>query len=746
MPEAVKNILTRFRRKGLRESSASLYYRIYRPLKKRHLRWKYSKGPAVLSDAELLKLFRPGIFNKRGSKTVIEQICGYLDARSAPHFFLEPGDTRVGELMNGHFKEQADAAVSTAEKICLHEFSWLLPGNPSYNGRIGWKKNLRNGKAWENEFFMNIKYSGSERNGDVRELWELNRHQYFITLGKAYYLTGDEKYTAEFLEQMTDWITENPFPYTVNWLHSQETALRMVSWIWAYYFFLRSPLFTADKKIKFLKVLYQHAEFTYHNLSRRVVTHNHIITEVCGLAVFSLMFPEFKRSAMWLGASLKIFYREILKQIWEEGFSAEAASNYHLFVMESILQLWILLRKNNIKIPAVVEDRILNMACFTMYLIRPDGTIPAMGDNDSGRAFRLSEADPQDRRGIIALTAVLFGRGDMKFVSGGCREEVLWLLGSDGFDRFESLVRQKPSESSKFFRQAGLGIFRDGWDGTEEYVVFRGGAAEKRKAVSTSHNHADLLSFEYWYRGKPFFIDPGTYLYNAEDEWRYVFRKTESHNTVAVDSADQFDVTSGRFGVGEIPRIEINAQLSAEKFDYVDMSHYGYIQKGVVHRRSLLFVKKSYTLIIDELIGEGKHIISRHFNFDDLTVAPDGEDNNSVRVIHECSGAREAVRLIQLNHTHIPFRLVKGAEHPPKGWASLKYGEKHAATIAVLSSEVELPALFVSLIIPESLNGYISAELTSDRGVLKVKVQTENFSDTIEFGNSYSVKIRRDDR
>lgn len=746
MPEPVTNILKRFRRKGLRESSASLYYRIYRPLKRRHVRWKYSRGPVVLSDAELITLFRPGIFGKHERKPVAEQICRFFDIRSAPLFFLEPGDERVRKLMNSHFKKQMDAAVLAADKICRHEFSWLLPGSPSYNGKIGWKKNLRNKNAWKDEFFMNIKYSGSERNGDIRELWELNRHQYFTTLGKAYYLTGDEKYASEFLGQMTDWITENPFPYTVNWLHSQETALRMVSWIWAYYFFHTSPLFTPDKKIQFLKMLYLHAEFTYHNLSRRVVTHNHIITEVCGLAVFSIMFPEFGKSARWLDTSLRILYREVLKQIWEEGFSAEAASNYHLFVMESILQLLILLKKNNIRIPADVEDRVLNMAGFTMYLIRPDGTIPALGDNDSGRAFRLSEAEPQDRRGIIALAAVLFGRGDMKYVSGCCREEVLWLLGAEGYDRFESLVPQKPSESSKFFRQTGLAIFRDSWDNSEEYLVFRGSAPVKRKAVSTSHNHADLLSFEYWYRGKAFFVDPGTYLYNADDEWRHVFRKTESHNTVTVDSADQYDVTSGRFGVGEIPRVKLNAQLSTEQFDYIDMSHYGYIKEGVTHRRGLLFVKKSYILIVDELEGMGKHIVSRHFNFDDLTVSADGKDHNSVSIMHERNGAKETVRLIPLNHTHIPFRLIKGAEHPPKGWASLKYGEKHAATIAMLSSEIQLPALFVTLIIPEFSNRFIAAKLVLREGELEVTIQTENFSDTIEFGNSYSVKIRRDDR
>ena len=35
-----------------------------------------------------------------------------------------------------------------------------------------------------------------------------------------------------FVDELKDWIENNPIPFGINWLHSQETALRMQSWIW----------------------------------------------------------------------------------------------------------------------------------------------------------------------------------------------------------------------------------------------------------------------------------------------------------------------------------------------------------------------------------------------------------------------------------------------------------------------------------------------------------------------------------
>ena len=42
--------------------------------------------------------------------------------------------------------------------------------------------------------------------GDPEFVWQFNRHRYFICLGQAWRLTGDEKYVKGFLRLINDWI------------------------------------------------------------------------------------------------------------------------------------------------------------------------------------------------------------------------------------------------------------------------------------------------------------------------------------------------------------------------------------------------------------------------------------------------------------------------------------------------------------------------------------------------------------
>ena len=46
--------------------------------------------------------------------------------------------------------------------------------------------------------------------GDPEFIYQFNRHRYWICLGQAYALTGDEKYAACFVGQLTSWLEENP--------------------------------------------------------------------------------------------------------------------------------------------------------------------------------------------------------------------------------------------------------------------------------------------------------------------------------------------------------------------------------------------------------------------------------------------------------------------------------------------------------------------------------------------------------
>src|SRR6185312_11363213 len=69
--------------------------------------------------------------------------------------------------------------------------------------------------------------------GDHKIIWELNRHQHFRALGRAYWLTGETGYRDVFISELESWIWSNPPEAGVNWASMLELAFRSLSWTWA---------------------------------------------------------------------------------------------------------------------------------------------------------------------------------------------------------------------------------------------------------------------------------------------------------------------------------------------------------------------------------------------------------------------------------------------------------------------------------------------------------------------------------
>ena len=91
---------------------------------------------------------------------------------------------------------------------------------------LDWQLDFKSGYRWSNkEWYRKINY-GNNRGADIKVPWELSRCSHFLTLGQAYFLTGDEKYTREYIYQVMDWIENNPVLFGVNWVCTMDVAIR----------------------------------------------------------------------------------------------------------------------------------------------------------------------------------------------------------------------------------------------------------------------------------------------------------------------------------------------------------------------------------------------------------------------------------------------------------------------------------------------------------------------------------------
>src|SRR5207237_8512858 len=97
-----------------------------------------------------------------------------------------------------------------------------------------------------------------------------------------------------------------------------------------------------------------------------------------------------------------------------------------------------------------------------LMLLRRAGLPPGFGDDVGGRVF-----DPIRNRNDcmldpLATGAVLFNRGDFKFLAGGLREETLWLLGETGLAEWERIDAQPPKQNSAALTESGIFLLPNG--------------------------------------------------------------------------------------------------------------------------------------------------------------------------------------------------------------------------------------------------------------------------------------------
>ena len=199
----------------------------------------------------------------------------------------------------------ADVAynVVTLDHICAGRFDLLGYTNLSFGDPIDWQFEPLTGKRIPLLHWSKLDYLNAEVAGDKKIIWELNRHQYFMTLGQAYWLTGDERYGRVFTAHLEAWMDANPPKLGINWASSLEVAFRSMAWLWAFHFFKTSPSLSNETFKRAWKFLYLSARHLESYLSTYFSPNTHLTGEALGLFYLGTLLPEFEESSRWVGRS-----------------------------------------------------------------------------------------------------------------------------------------------------------------------------------------------------------------------------------------------------------------------------------------------------------------------------------------------------------------------------------------------------------------------------------------------------------
>src|SRR5262249_42778858 len=108
--------------------------------------------------------------------------------------------------MDRRFPEERSALISKADSACCGRFDLIGFSALSFGEPIDWRLEPLSGRRTGLVHWSRIDYLDPQVAGDKKITWELNRHQHFVTLGQAYWMTGDEGYAVAFADQITSWM------------------------------------------------------------------------------------------------------------------------------------------------------------------------------------------------------------------------------------------------------------------------------------------------------------------------------------------------------------------------------------------------------------------------------------------------------------------------------------------------------------------------------------------------------------
>ena len=549
-----------------------------------------------------------------------------------------------------------------------------------------WNRDPKSGVQAPLVYGKTLDYRDPDVVGDIKYLWEPNRHLQLVTLAQAYAMSGKAKYFEELAEQLDSWFVACPVGLGPNWASALEAAIRLVNWSIAWQLVggagcrqFESPRY-AGLRARWLRSVFEHAEFVRGWFSLHSSANNHLIGEAAGLFVAGITWPHWKRAALWADVGKRVLEREALAQNAPDGVNREQAVWYQHFVLDFLVFCLLAGRANGRPFPAEYEARIESLLDYLASIMDAGGNVPQFGDADDGRMARLAQDEGFcPYRSLLATGAILFGRGDFKQKAGALDDKTRALLGPRADEEYSRLDTKKTRlPLRRAFPHGGCYVLGCDLDSPEEIRLIADAGPLGYRSIA-AHGHADALSFTLSAGGRELLIDPGTYSYHTQGAWRQYFRGTSAHNTVRIDGLDQ-SVQGGNFLWLAKANAGCSLWLSSAEQDRFEGWHDGYrrLPDPVTHRRLIELDKRSRRVVVEDTLEMAEdHEVELFFHcHEDSQVVPEGD----ALVVHR-DGASLRITLPEAPQGKI--QVYRGSLAPMSGWVSRAFDcRQPAPTIA----------------------------------------------------------------
>jgi hypothetical protein len=609
-------------------------------------------------------------------------------AAPAPDLGLRPAP-----WVHADAKVEAQPYIAAADRIVQGKLDVFALSGVDIGSPPRWNRDPKTGIEAPLEFGKLLDYRDADVVGDIKYLWEPNRHLHLVTLAQAHALTGRKIYLETLQEHLDSWFLACPYGWGPNWSSSLEVALRLVNWSLAWQLLggINSKIFSSEEghafRARWLKSIYEHARFVSGWFSLHSSANNHLIGEAAGLFIAGVTWPHWREAQDWVGSSKRILEEETLKQNAPDGVNREQAHWYQQFVLDMLISCLLAGKANRQWFSADYESRIEAMLDFVASSMDCGGNVPMFGDADDGYLLRLDAEGARFSpfRSLLATGALLFRRGDFKLKAGPLDDKTRWLFGSGAQAEFDALdVEKTRLPLRQTFPEGGYFVLGSDFDTPREIRLVADAGPLGYRSIA-AHGHADALSFTLSVGGREVFVDPGTYAYHTQQRWRDYFRGTSAHNTLRVDGFDQ-SVAGGNFMWMKHARAGCSLWLSSSEKDSFEGWHDGYarLEDPVKHRRLIELDKRERRIVVEDTVeSEDEHEVELFFHC--------AEDCQVEAIEGGYVVGRQdvpAVKLLLPAVEGATAEVHRGSLAPMLGWVSRSFDTRSAASTVVWRARI----------------------------------------------------------
>lgn len=629
----------------------------------------------------------PGWYLRRLSRMGPREIGGRVsDAvrrrrwRSAPPTCPRPADARFTAVLPAG---TLAAVPPEAAKRLVAEADRLMAGHVEYFGVD--RDDLADPDWWYDPkterrapwgYAFDVPYRNEDAVGDIKQIWELSRHQYLTVLAAAYAITGEERYAERVAEHLRSWWAANAPLRGVHWISGIELGIRLLSWVWIRRLLDAWPgasgLF--EKNPVAINQIWHHQRWLAAFPSRGSSANNHIIAEAAGQAAAACAFDWFPASARWRDGALRSLERHLRSNTFPSGLNRELASEYHGLVLELGLAAVAEADAAGVPVPGAVRLVLLRMTDALAAVVDNRLRPPRQGDADDGHGLVVDGTGTDRWASLLATGDAVFGSLAWwpEVTGSDVRTPLLAALIKPYAKGGAAPSVTRPASRPAHFADAGMTVLR----GPGEIWCRCDGGPHGFLSIA-AHAHADALSVEVRHDGVDVLADPGTFCYHGQPHWRQYFRSTLGHNTLELDGSDQ-SVSGGPFlWTRQAHSRVLVADTSDGGPSRWSAEHDGY-QPSVHRRRVELAPELQELRIVDEVHGPRRTVrLAFHLgpavtaelagNRAALTWTRDGEERSAVL---DLPG-------------QLHWRTHRGESDPPLGWYSAGFGRKEPSTTLV---------------------------------------------------------------